>query len=302
MTLPPDKIVLDGAWWQDRRLDASEIVVVDELRGEYRFEDANSSRIDNRLLTLEFHSQGARPLSWNREHQLASPEFAPGVWVEESIWNVSLPVNQLLFTEPSNYTPRYQWQRRGILWSRQTAASHSGINDWIGGEEGPVLTFGNSTGNSYRFSRFGPPAPLAYRAMSLPFVVFLGAGLSLAAGFVLLYLPLTRNVLTFLFVAFSVSIVSLWFPAPVEVLLQPAVLGLMLAIVAAFINSMLRREKQVPVLTLSSPSDFGARLSGLSSVESVPNRGPGSEEPTTLRPAANSPKEMAAAPESGSHL
>ena len=43
-------------------------------------------------------------------------------------------------------------------------------------------------------------------------VVLLGAGLSLAAGFVLLYVPLTRNVLTFLFLAFAISAAALWVP------------------------------------------------------------------------------------------
>ncbi|MBT4865892.1 MAG: hypothetical protein HON53_12370 [Planctomycetaceae bacterium] len=108
--------------------------------------------------------------------------------------------------------------------------------------------------------------------------------------------------MTFLFIAFAVSAVALWFPAPVELLLQPAVLGLLLAVVAASINSGLRREKQVPVLTLSSPGDFNARLSSLSSVESVPVRGPGSEDPTVVRPTASPDRETMTAPESGSHV
>jgi hypothetical protein len=98
------------------------------------------------------------------------------------------------------------------------------------------------------------------------------------------------------------SAIALWFPAPVQLLLQPAVLGLLLAVVAASINSALLQEKRVPVLTLSSPSDFNARLSSLSSVESVPARGPGSEDPTVVRPVASPDREAMTAPESGSHV
>ena len=143
---------------------------------------------------------------------------------------------------------------------------------------------------------------MTYHTMSLSFAVLFGAGLSLAAGFVLLYLPLTRNVLTFLTVAFAVAVIAVWFPTPVELLLQPAVLGLLLAVVAAMINSVLRRGKRTPVLTLSSPSDFGIRVSSASSVGKPLALGAGSEEPTVIRPTAHPHREAISAPESGSHV
>jgi hypothetical protein len=304
LTLPPRAIALDAAWWGKRQLTPDEIVVLDADRGFFRLEDSDATPVGSRLLTIKFHSVTAVPLQWSRPHKLVAPEFTSGVWVEKSIWQVSLPGNQLLFTQPAEYTAGYRWQRRGLLWSRQPLPSHTApqLDDWINTADGPADQIETVPGNSYQFSRFGPAASLNCRTMRLPFVVFLGAGLSLAAGFVLLYVPLTRNVLTFLFIAFAVSAVALWFPAPVELLLQPAVLGLLLAVVAASINSGLRREKQVPVLTLSSPGDFNARLSSLSSVESVPVRGPGSEDPTVVRPTASPDRETMTAPESGSHV
>jgi hypothetical protein len=302
LILPPDKIVMDAAWWGSRQLAPDEIIILDADSGFLRLEDSEIPSAGTRLVTVKFHSAKAAPLQWSRPHQLVAPHFTPGVWVEESIWQVSLPGNQLLFTQPAEYTPGYRWQRRGLLWSRQPLPSHAGLDEWIDTADGPAEGFEIPPGNSYRFSRFGPAASLSCRTMSLPIVVFLGAGLSLAAGFVLLYVPLTRNVLTFLFIAFAVSAIALWFPAPVQLLLQPAVLGLLLAVVAASINSVLRREKRVPVLTLSSPSDLNARLSSLSSAESAPVRGPGSEDPTVVRPAVAPDREAMTASESGSHV
>jgi hypothetical protein len=304
LILPPGRIALDAAWWGPRQLTPAEITVLDADRGFLRFKDSTIPAAGPHLLTVDFHSTTAAPLQWSRPHQLVAPRFTPGVWVEESIWQVSLPGNQLLFTQPAEYTPEYRWQRRGLLWSRQPLATHTGpeLDEWIGTAGGPAEGFEIAPGNSYRFSRFGPAASLSCRTMSFPMVVFLGAGLSLAAGFLLLYVPLTRNVLTFLFIAFAVSAIALWFPAPVELLLQPAVLGLLLAVVAASINSAMRREKRVPVLTLSSPSDFNASLSSSSSVESRPVRGPGSEDPTVVRPVVSPDREAMTAPESGSHV
>ncbi|TXT16894.1 MAG: Uncharacterized protein FD138_4663 [Planctomycetota bacterium] len=82
--------------------------------------------------------------------------------------------------------------------------------------------------------------------------------MALLLGFVLIRIPATRHVLTFLLVGFAMSLSALWFAEPVKVLLQPAILGAAMAVMAAVIDRVGRRPEQTPLVTLSSPSDFFA--------------------------------------------
>ncbi|MEQ9065392.1 MAG: hypothetical protein RLO18_01650, partial [Gimesia chilikensis] len=85
---------------------------------------------------------------------------------------------------------------------------------------------------------------------------FIGAGTALLLGFILMSISVLRSMLVLLVMTTVVSAVALWYTAPVEVLLQPAVFGLLLAIVAALINGTSRKRKETKLLTMSAPSDF----------------------------------------------
>jgi hypothetical protein len=113
-------------------------------------------------------------------------------------------------------------------------------------------------GNVYSVSCFGSPQPLVFWTMSRSAVVGCGAGLALLLGFVLIRIPATRHVLTFFVIGFAMSLTALWFAEPVKVLLQPAILGTAMAVVAAIIDRVGRRQQAQPLMTLSSPSDFYA--------------------------------------------
>jgi hypothetical protein len=92
--------------------------------------------------------------------------------------------------------------------------------------------------------------------MSRGYVVLLGAGLAWLAGIVLLKFPATRSVITLLTAVFAVALLGLWHSAPIQLLLQPAILGLLLAIAMVLIESSLKRTGDSTILTLSSPSEF----------------------------------------------
>lgn len=92
--------------------------------------------------------------------------------------------------------------------------------------------------------------------MSQPAIILAGAGLTLAIGLVLLRIPSTRHVLTILVVGFGLSLAGLWHLEAVQLLLQPAVFGLILAIVASIIESRIKRRQRASLVTFSSPSDF----------------------------------------------
>ena len=78
--------------------------------------------------------------------------------------------------------------------------------------------------------------------------------MTLAMGFLFWNLPATRNMLTLLLVAFGVSLLSLWFLEPIQLLLQPAILGIVLAVLASLVDLKSRR----PVAIFQTPAMPGA--------------------------------------------
>jgi len=94
-------------------------------------------------------------------------------------------------------------------------------------------------------------------------------------------------VLTVLILGFVVSLAALWFLEPIQLLLQPAILGLLLAIAAALIDAFFRRRRSSTILTLSSPSDFVLAPTSTSSVESPPSY---EQHPSTMSGALSQPQ------------
>ncbi len=83
-------------------------------------------------------------------------------------------------------------------------------------------------------------------------------------GLALLWRPALRHAVTFFGVAFLVALAGIWYPAPVQLLLQPAILGGVLALVAAAIEGFLKRNSRGVTVTLTSPSgphDAGTAVS-----------------------------------------
>ena len=95
--------------------------------------------------------------------------------------------------------------------------------------------------------------------MNRSMVVLFGAGLALFAGVLLLKIPATRNVLTVLLAVFAFALCGIWYTAPMQLLLQPAALGLLLAIVAVLIDGSV----QTPTPIRRGPAAQSQRLSSL---------------------------------------
>lgn len=268
-------------WWDDTKLTAEQIHEVESEAGHYRLELAAAPQSGQHLLTVDYHSENAAPFGWGQRHELSAPRFPSDVWVEQTVWNVVLPFNQHLFTNPTGFTPQFRWQRSTVFWDRTPEAAYADLESWISASKGPAERPEFSEGNSYTFSRFGPANSLAFDSMSRSLIVLFGAGLTLAVGFVLLKIPATRSMLTLFVIVFGLALAGLWQPAAVQVLLQPALLGLLLAVAAAFLEGALKKEQPSAGLTLSSPSDYVSPSA--SSVVSSVGVGAGSDDPTVQR-------------------
>ncbi len=257
--------VLPNFWWDGIRLGRDEIVDID--RGEFRLDVANlktnveySQPADRHRLMIEFSSKRALSFDWTHEHNLSAPQFPSNVRIAQTIWEVVLPFNQYLLTNPRELTPQYYWRRNGFFFSRVLNPAYKNLIGWVFSNTQSVADeiVDRPKGNAYQFGCFGPTGTLGFRSMNQQLIVILGSGLALIVGFVLLKLPATRHVLTFLSLGFVVAIVSLWYAESVQLLVQPALLGLILAVVAAFIDNLFKRRRTAAVVQLASPSDLVA--------------------------------------------
>ena len=254
---PPD-IAWTNIRWDQEILSRDKILETAPGSHKYRLTVSDSPQPGEHLLTINFRSESAVPADWSRLHRFSAPSFSSGVWVAQTVWEVVLDEGQHLFTNPHSFTPQFRWKRNAIFWWRSPTEQYANLNDWIGDVEEPDEhgEFSQDHSNSYQFSRFGPTHSIEFRSMSRGYVVLLGAGLAWLAGIVLLKIPATRSVITLLTAVFAVALLGLWHSAPIQLLLQPAILGLLLAIAMVLIESSLKRTGDSTILTLSSPSEF----------------------------------------------
>ena len=245
-------IKIEKIWWNDQQTTFS---LVPGSSNEYQLTLPVVKGKENasNVLTIDYGSTKHQRDSFFSPLTVAAPEFSNNLWVEKTIWKISLPNYEHLFTIPPGYTPQYHWVNQDVFWSRQ----FSGQNEIpVSLKNTPQLKNDFMGMNDYQFYRLGPVTTLEFRALSRSMIVFIGAGTSLLLGFILMSISPLRSVLVLLIMMTAVSAVALWYASPVEVLLQPAVFGLLLAIVAAFINGSSRKRRESKQLTLSPTSDF----------------------------------------------
>ncbi|MDA0282788.1 MAG: hypothetical protein O3B86_05490 [Planctomycetota bacterium] len=226
---------------------------------------------EKHILALEYVADQNEGFTGINKLQLQAPRFASDVWLAETMWDVVLPFDQHLVVYPQDYTPRFSWQRQAIVWSRRPVDGNLALADWLLDDLDPEATSSLKTqlqelpfdtlatvtyGNSYRFGTFGHQREVTLQTMSQPAVILAGAGLALAVGLVLLRIPGTQHVLTILVVGFGLSLAGLWHLEAVQLLLQPALFGLLLAVAASAIESRVKRRQRASLVTFSSPSDF----------------------------------------------
>lgn len=234
VTLPPESELL-GAMFNGKALEPAlgQIVVDAQHPTQFLFR-IPPAQAGSRLALL-YRSLQSAGFSHRDIRSVPLPQLPPDVSVVRSIWELELPVGRHLFIGPGDLTPEYQWQRSGILWSRVPVPQYLKERERATTEARQFLTH-SEPGQVYAFSSIGPIVAPRFQSMTRSLILLLGAGLTLVLGFLFWSLPLLRNMLSLLLLAFGVSLLSLWYLEPIQLLLQPAVLGAVLAILASLVN------------------------------------------------------------------
>jgi len=251
-------------WWDGVELDSERLRSSPLHQNEFRIVTAGPTISSEHFLAIEFTSTVQANFSSLNELKLPAPSFARDVWVAETMWDVVLPFDQHMFAYPENYLPRFRWQRNAVIWNRQPINRDQRLLNWL--EDGaaadaraliPFESFSSIPyGNSYLFTAFGHQNEISFQSMSQPAIILIGAGFALAMGFVLVRIPATRHVLTFLTICFLMALLGLWKLEPVQLLIQPAIFGLLLAVVGATVESRIKRGQQTTAVSSASPDEF----------------------------------------------
>ena len=258
VTLPPESELL-GVMYNGQMLEVAQGQVVADVTNPSQFLFRFPPALKGSRLALLYRSLSGTGFSHRDIRSVPLPQLPPDVSVVRSIWELELPVGRHLFIGPGDLTPEQVWQRKGLLWSRLPVGSYLAEREQATVEVRQLTTLSES-GEIYAFSSIGPITAPKFQSMTRSLILLLGAGLTLAMGFLFWSLPVTRNMLALLLIAFGVSVLSLWFLEPIQLLLQPAVLGAALAILASLIDLKSRRPPLTafPASVLPRPAQMNA--------------------------------------------
>jgi hypothetical protein len=285
LTLParspePPTFALDGAELKRERIRQAR-----PDSGEFLLDIGGLSPNPERVLTVSYRDPNGSPCNFVSLHRLQAPVFPENTSIGPLVWEVAFPYDQFLFLDPSGFSPEFRWQRQTVLWSRGPTPLAAEAGNWIGTR----IRTSDDEGNSYAFSRFGGVPTIVVGSMAQSFVIFIGAGISLLAAFILMKLPVARTPLTLFLFAFAAAIAYLWSAETVRLLLQPALFGVLLAVIAAAVEARIQRRRARFLLAAPSAADFVATATSPSSIERaivVPVADP--EAPTISRPGSRS--------------
>lgn len=268
ISLPPDCELL-GAMFNGTRLDqaAGQISIDPSQPSQYLFRFPPAR--DKSQLAFAFRTTSGVPFSNRDLREAPLPQLPQDVTVVRSFWELELPAGRHLLMGPRNLTPEHAWRRQGVFWKRTPFPEYVGERTELT-QQAQQLDRLPAVQECYVFSSIGPMSPPRFQSMSRTMILLLGAGVTLALGFLFWSVPSTRNMLALLLLCFGISLLSLWYLEPIQLLMQPAVLGAGLAILASWIDLRSRRGM--------SPVSMGMVLP-----KSVPTMGPVSHDRQTMQ-------------------
>jgi hypothetical protein len=268
--------------WNGDALPATSIRPLTDVADQYLIE--LPERREEGWLGVTYLLQG-RPLGWGQATPLPFPTFGQEVTIEQTYWDLHLPLTQYLLLRPQDLSPGYAWTRRGLVWRRESVSDVSQMRSRFvaGGAVGPQQA---EASNNYSFETLGVLQNVTVQTTNNAMLVFAGAGLTLLASFLMLKVPAARNLWLWLMVGTAIAVASLWYLDAILLLLQPAAYGLVLPLLAVLFD---RGSDRRP-LRGSLSTGPGFELTPVSSNEPGSSAGTGRDSvPSTLvRPQAMS--------------
>jgi hypothetical protein len=182
---------------------------------------------------------------------LNAPQPLGGAWVQTTYWQVILPADELLISNPTNFMNEFTWGWNRLLHGRQPLYEQAELEALVGASAG--LNVPAST-NRYLFRDLGAPAELKLTTSRLSFIVFVASLLVLATGLTVLYLPAVRKPWVLALAAFCLLPLGVANPTTAILITQAAAVGLVLILLAWLLRILFKSETIPPVVTEAEPS------------------------------------------------
>ena len=239
------------------RLDDRDLIPRRRRDGTFAVPLSEGARNRPHLLEVRYEFNDAPPAGGRMS--LEAPELLGSVFVRRTYWQLVLPRDEHLVSRPGRYTSEFVWGWEGSYWGRQPFLKQFALENWVGGD----LSFGvlhrpapSLRTNRYLFSTLGAADLLEVRTVARSLIVLAASGAALVAGLLLLYVPWTRRrgvLLVALVVLLSLGAI---YPEPVMLIAQAASIGLILSLVAGFLQRVVARPKRTAAVASARPNSL----------------------------------------------
>jgi len=170
------------------------------------------------------------------------PEFEEKVRLRRVYWQLILPRDQHLLSTGTNLTPEFTWIRDRLYWSRANLLDQFDLEQWAQTRHEPPLP---ESLNVYLFSVMGDGQVLDVRVARRSTIVFTASLTALLMMIFALYAPWLRRARSLMAAGAVLIALAFAYPEPAILFAQAALLGVALALLAAVLHRVLRRESTV---------------------------------------------------------
>jgi len=238
-----------------------------------------------RLCTLElrYHFSDSRPPRGDIE--LDFPRLGTQTWLRRMYWQLVLPVNEHLMSNPEGFAGEFRWQWRGLYWGRRPLLDQSQLETWSGATTRAALP---EQSNAYLFSACGEVTRVALRTAGRTWIVLCASGAALVVGLLLIYVPVVRRPPVWMALCVALAAAGLIAPEPSLLLAQAAGLGLALALAAGLLERGAARRRRRRTVSRNEPKSARIDLGSTRAPLVVASAPPAS---TDMLPSVGPPRE-----------
>src|SRR5262249_48915695 len=139
-------------WWNRRELPSAPTRTGVDGTSRYDLVLADRAGSGARLLTIDYLAKVAPAAHAGAAYALETPRFPDELSSAEVRWQIELPFNQHLFTEPEGFSAGYRWRPGRPFWSREPEWTEELLERWVGPQAGLSPWSEGAAENRYVFS------------------------------------------------------------------------------------------------------------------------------------------------------
>ena|GEM_PF-641483 len=183
------------------------------------------------VVELAYHFEEFRPPRGLL--QVGFPQPEPLVWMERCYWMGHLPRDEHLLLNPRGFVPEYQWRWNGWSWGRVPRWTPADLEVWAGARPAGLNPEGL---NTYLFSTIGRLETASIYTVGRSVLVLTASLAALGLGLLVIYVRALRHPVWILGAGIGLGASALLWPEQTVLGIQAAVLGVILAVVAAMLQ------------------------------------------------------------------